>query len=76
MADKRKIIDARANESGNIEAVLLEGNTTYTSLKKAITMTEQNQVDAVVVNQKNGNQHLRTRPDKKTENNLDDMAQD
>jgi Protein of unknown function (DUF3892) len=76
MADKRKIIDARANESGNIEAVLLEGNTTYTSLKKAITMTEQNQVDAVVVNQKNGNQYLRTRPDKKTENNLDDMAQD
>lgn len=73
---KRKIIDARADSKGNIEAVKLDGNKTFTPLKKAIQMTKRGEVDAVVVNSKHAKKHLRTRPDNKTKNNLDEMAGD
>ena len=76
MTDKRKIVDARADEQGNIEAVRIEGNSTFTSLETAIRMTEQGKVDAVVVNPKDGDKYLRTRPDGNTGNNLDEMAGD
>ena len=73
---KRKIVDARADEKGNISAVKLQGNQTFTDVKTAIKMTKQGEVDAVVVTPKDAIQHLRTRPDDKTSNNLDDMAGD
>lgn len=76
MPKKRKIVDARADEKGNIEAVKIEGNQNFTSLENAIRMTEQGLVDAVVVTQKEGDKHLRTRPDSQKGNNLDDMAGD
>jgi hypothetical protein len=73
---KRKIVDARADSDGNITDVKLEGNQNFTSLETAIDMTKQGLVDAVVVTPKDAKQHLRTRPDGKTQNNLDDMAGD
>ena len=76
MTNKRKIVDARADEQGNIEAVRIEGNSTFTPLETAIRMTEQGKVDAVVVNPKDGDKYLRTRPDRNTGNNLDEMAGD
>lgn len=76
MADKKKIVDARADKKGNIEAVKIEGNKTFTPKETAIRMTKQGKVDAVVVKQKDGDEHLRTRPDSKIKNNLDEMAGD
>ena len=76
MPEKRKIVDARKDSKGNIEAVKIEGNQNFTPLDTAIRMTEQGKVDAVVVTPKDGDKHLRTRPDGKTGNNLDEMADD
>jgi Protein of unknown function (DUF3892) len=73
---KRKIVDARADEKGNITAVKLQGNQSFTPLETAIKMTKQGLVDAVVVKPKHAKQHLRTRPDNTTKNNLDYMAGD
>lgn len=73
---KKKIVDAKADAKGNIEAVKLRGNTTFTPVKTAIRMTKQGKVDAVVVKPKGAKEHLRTRPDSGTDNNLDDMAGD
>lgn len=76
MKDKRKIVDAKADNKGNIQAVKIQGNQTFTPLKTAIRMTKQGKVDAVVVNPTNAKEHLRTRPDSKESNNLDNMAGD
>lgn len=73
---KRKIVDAKADSKGNIKAVKIQGNQSFTPLKTAIKMTKQGLVDAVVVKPKDAKQHLRTRPDDITKNNLDDMAGD
>ncbi|WP_417552049.1 DUF3892 domain-containing protein [Marinomonas fungiae] len=75
MAGKRKVVDARKDKKGNIESVLLEGNKNFTSLSKAIDMTENGQVDLVVVHT-DDKKHLRTRPNDKKKDNLDDMAGD
>jgi 4-hydroxy-L-threonine phosphate dehydrogenase PdxA len=76
MSDKKKIVDARADKQGNITEVKLKGNTTFTPLETAIRMTKQGKIDAVVVKPTNAKEHLRTRPDNKESNNLDDMAGD
>ncbi|MCY7348849.1 MAG: DUF3892 domain-containing protein [Pyrinomonadaceae bacterium] len=73
---KKKIVGAKADSKGNITDVKLKGNQTFTPIEKAIRMTKQGKVDAVAVNPKNAKEHLRTRPDGKTNNNLDDMAGD
>ncbi|MBL4653699.1 MAG: DUF3892 domain-containing protein [Flavobacteriales bacterium] len=70
----KKIIDAKADRKGNITAVKLEGNVSFTPVKTAIRMAEKKLVDAVVVNPIKSIQHLRTRPDSKTKNNLDNLA--
>lgn len=74
MTKKRKIKDAKNGSKGNISAVRLDGNSTFISLETAIKMAEQGKVDVVVVNQSNGKQHIRTRPDQKKGNNLDELA--
>ena len=44
-------------------------------LEKAIEMAEQGKIEgAHVVHPKSGDPYLRTKPDNKTQNNLDDMA--
>lgn len=39
-------------------------------------MTKQGKIDAVVVKPQNAKEHLRTRPDSKEFNNLDNLAGD
>lgn len=70
----KKIVDAKADAKGNISHVKLEGNQIYTPLKAAIKLAEQGKIDAVVVKPNNAKEHLRTRPDRRKNNNLDDMA--
>ena len=74
MSDKKKIVDATADFNGNINKVKIEGNRTFMPIDTAIRMAEQGKIHAVVVNQKSGDKHLRTRPDGDTQNNLDSMA--
>jgi len=76
MTNKKKIIDAKSDSEGNIKAVKLDGNKTFTPIETAIRMTEQNKIDAVVVDPKDAVKHIRTRPDNKNNNNLDYLAGD
>ena len=75
MAKKRKVVDAKSDKKGNITDVLLEGNKNFTSAEKALEMTKSGTVDLVVVKSM-GKEHIRTRPDEKKGNNLDEMADD
>ena len=74
MITPRKIVDVRNDSSGNVAAVKLAGNTTFTSIEIVVGMAERRLVDAVPVRTKNGKPHLRSRPDGKKENNLDYLA--
>jgi len=71
---KKIVIGAKHDSKGRVTAVMLEGNSTFTSLNVAINMAEKGKVDVVVVNPDKGNKHIRTRPDGITQNNLDALA--
>jgi hypothetical protein len=73
----RKIVDARADSEGDITHVKLDGNTNFTSVERAIPMADRGEIsNAHVVRRANAKVHLRTNPDGRTSNNLDDMAGD
>jgi len=77
MAEKRRIVDAREDEDGNISHVLLDGNQNFTPVEKAIEMTEGGKIEGVhVVHRQDGIEFLRTNPDGDKDNNLDTMAKD
>lgn len=77
MSDKRKIVDARADSGGNITAVRLDGNQNFTSVERAIPMADRGEIEnAHVVRRSGARVHLRTNPDGRRRNNLDDMAGD
>jgi len=76
MSDPKKIIDAKNDSDGNVAAVKLEGNKSFTSIEVAVRMAEKGKVDAVPVHPKTGKPHLRSKPDGKKDNNLDSMAED
>lgn len=74
---KKKIVDARADEDGDITAVRFRGNTSFTPLKQAIKMADRKEIDnAHAVHPKHGNPYLRSNPDTKKANNLDELAGD
>lgn len=77
MARKRKIVDARADSEGDISHVKFQGNSRFTSVDQAIPMADRGEIEnAHVVRARDKKTHLRTNPDKKKSNNLDDMAGD
>jgi hypothetical protein len=77
MSNKRKVVDARQGDDGNVSHVKLEGNQNFTRIDRAIEMAEKGKLENVhVVNQQDGSQYLRTNPDGEIQNNLDTMAQD
>lgn len=77
MADKRRVVKARADDKGNIEAVLIEGNTRFTSVKKAAEMADRGELENVhAVHPQGGTPHLRANPNRRTADNLDSMAGD
>jgi hypothetical protein len=77
MTEKRRITDARADSKGNISHVKFSGNQNFTPIEQAIKQTEAGQVEgAHVVHPKGGDKYLRTNPDGKKGNNLDEMAGD
>ena len=77
MGKKRKIVDARADEDGDITHVLFEGNTNFTAVERAIPMADRDEIQNThVVRARDKKVHLRTNPDGRRRNNLDDMAGD
>jgi len=78
MADQKEIIDARADADGDITHVKFKGNQNFTPVNKAIPMAERGEIkDTHVVHPNDGRKpHLRTDPDGRKINNLDNMAGD
>lgn len=74
----KKVIDAKQDNKGNIIAVKLSGNSSFTPLDTAMKMADKGLIDnAHTVRPKTGTKpHLRTNPDSNKGNNLDEMAQD
>lgn len=74
----KKIVDALSDSKGVTTHVKLSGNKNFTPLKQAIAMTERGEVKgAHVVRPSNGRKpFLRTNPDGKKGNNIDEMSGD
>ena len=75
----RRVIDARADSDGDITHVRIEGNANFTPVKRAIEMAERGEFsNAHAVRPKGAGRkpYLRTNPDDKKGNNLDDLAGD
>ncbi|MEZ8827042.1 DUF3892 domain-containing protein [Vibrio amylolyticus] len=71
----KKIIDAVQDSNGNITKVRFAGNSTFTSLNTAMNMADRGQIEnAHSVRPKDKKAHLRTNPDRRKGNNLDEMA--
>ena len=77
MSEKKVIVDARADSEGDITHVRFKGNQRFTPVKQAIPMADRGEIkDVHVVRAPDKKVHLRTKPDGKKSNNLDDMAGD
>ena len=75
MAKSKKVVDAKADKNGNITAVKIEGNKSFTAIQTAIKMANNSQLSNVIaVHPKNKPAYLRSKPDGKKSNNLDQMA--
>ena len=75
MTNKRKIVDAIADDKGNISTVKLNGNSNFTSIDTALRMTQNGKIDAVYVgSHHNTKAHLRQPRNNSKLDNLDDMA--
>ena len=74
----KTVIDAKQDSKGNITAVKLSGNSSFTPVETAMGMADKGQIDNThTVRPKNGTKvHLRTNPDNRKGNNLDEMAKD
>ena len=77
MPRQRKVVDARADSEGDITHVRIEGNSKFTSVEKAMEMADRGELaNAHTVRRRNAKPHLRTNPDGRKANNLDEMAGD
>ena len=74
----KRVIDAKQDSDGNITAVKLSGNQSFTPVDTAIKMADKGQIDNAHAVHPTGNtkDYLRTNPDKSVANNLDEMAED
>ena len=74
---KKTIVDAKADSEGNITHVKFDGNTNFTSVKRAIPIADRGDIDNAHVVRRQGTKiHLRTNPDNAKGNNLGIMAGD
>ena len=75
---KRKVVDARADDDGDITHVRFQGNQRFTPVSQAMAMADRGEIEnAHTVHNRDGSpRYLRTNPDGKKGNNLDDMAGD
>jgi len=72
----KKVVDAKADADGNITAVLLQGNSTFTPVATAVDMARKGKIGNAHAVKHEGGDYLRSNPDGKVGNNLDEMAGD
>lgn len=73
----RKVVGARADSKGNITHVKISGNQNFTPVPTAMRMADRGELsNAHSVRRTGAVPHLRTNPDGRKTNNLDDMAGD
>ncbi len=71
------IVDAKPDAKGNIGDVLFRGNQKYTPRETAIKMADRREIDnAHAVHPSGRKPYLRSNPDGKKKNNLDELAKD
>ena len=71
----KRVVDAKENKKANIVAVRLEGNNTFTDIETAKKMADRGEIEnAHTVHRRDGSSYLRTNPDDKKGNNLEEMA--
>lgn len=74
--EKKKIVDAKENEDGIINAVKFDGNKNFTNIEKAIEMAKDDKIEDVNVSKsKSGKEYIRKNPNKSKEDNLDTLAE-
>ncbi len=77
MTAKKRITDARNDADGNISHVQFDGSKRFTPVDRAIEMAKRDRIEnAHVSHTKDGKEYLRTNPNKKKGDNLDEMAGD
>jgi hypothetical protein len=77
MAKQREIIDARSDKDGRTTHVLFEGNERFTPVDKAKPIVERGEVsNAHIVKPEQRDSFIRTNPDRKRGNNIDEMSGD
>lgn len=70
-----KIVAARNDDEGRIAAVRFEGNSTFTPLATAVRIAEREGIqDHHIVRSPHARTHLRSNPDGRSANNLDELA--
>jgi hypothetical protein len=73
----RRVVDARADSDGDIKQVKLDGSSHFIPVKQAIRMADRGELsNAHAVHPRSRNPYLRTNPDGRKGNNLDEMAGD
>lgn len=74
---QKKVVDAKGNEEGDITHVKIEGNQSWTPVQTAINMADQGRLENVhSVEKAGGVKYLRSNPDDRIKNNLDEMAKE
>jgi hypothetical protein len=77
MPPKKTIVDARADDEGDITHVRFEGNSRYTPVEQAIPMADRGEIENThVVRRSGAKTHLRTNPNGREHDNLDYLAGD
>lgn len=73
----RRVVDAKADSSGNISHVKLDGGRRFTPVDRVIPAAERGEIVNVhVVHREGAKPFLRSNPDDRKGNNLDEMAGD
>lgn len=73
----KKVVDATSDSKGRTTSVRLSGNKTDTPIDRAIRMAERGEIkNAHAVRPQCGKPYLRTNPDGKSKNNIDNLSGD
>ncbi|MCK5036009.1 MAG: DUF3892 domain-containing protein [Candidatus Sabulitectum sp.] len=74
---KKRIVDVRNDEKGNISHVKFDGNSRFTPVDQAVRIADKDQIENVhSVHPTDGRSpYIRSNPDGKTTNNLDTMEE-
>lgn len=74
---KKKIVDARGDDDGDITHVKFLGNSRFTPLDTAIGMAKRGEIENAHVSKTGaGREYLRTNPNSSEQDNLDTMVGD